>query len=61
MTMNKKLISMLDDLETISDELTPWEVDFVDSVGRQVEDGRKLSDKQMETLRKLHERKFLGW
>lgn len=59
--MDRKLIGILDDLASIAESLTPWEVDFVNSVGRQVEDVRGLSDKQMETLRKLHERKFLGW
>lgn len=59
--MDRKLVAMLDDLDSISDRLTPWEVEFVDSIGRQVEDGRKLSDKQAETLKRIHERKFLGW
>lgn len=49
-------LTMLEDCETRSEKLTDWECDFVDSLQRQLADGRRPSQKQIETLDNIWER-----
>ena len=43
-------------MEHFADHLSPWEYDFVLSVGTQRDDGRTLSDKQRAVLDRIFER-----
>jgi hypothetical protein len=45
---------LIDDLDAYDDRLTPWEIDFVESIRLQLRAGRKLSEAQIETLEKVH-------
>ena len=47
---------MLDDCEKREERLTDWERGFVDSLRRQIEQGRRPSAKQIETLDSTWER-----
>lgn len=49
-------ITLLDDCEKRSERLTEWECGFVDSLRRQIEEGRRPSVKQIEALDKAWER-----
>lgn len=48
------LKEMIADLETPSRELTKWEEEFVASILEQINEGRKLSERQREVLRRIH-------
>jgi len=47
---------MLEDCEKRSEKLTDWECGFVDSLQRQLAEGRRPSAKQIETLDTIWER-----
>lgn len=47
---------MVAELCEIDEGLTPWEVEFVESIAAQVERGRELSDKQRSTAERIMER-----
>ena len=49
-------LTMLEDCEMRSEKLTDWECGFVDSLQRQLADGRRPSQKQIETLDNIWER-----
>ena len=49
-------LELLDDCEKRSEKLSDWECGFVDSLLRQIEDGRRPSAKQVETLDNCWER-----
>ena len=40
----------------VEEGLTGWELDFADSIAKQVEAGRELSDKQREKIEQILER-----
>ena len=42
--------TLLDDCEKRSERLSDWEAGFVDSLQRQIAEGRRPSPKQVETL-----------
>jgi len=48
--------TLLDDCEKREERLTDWERGFVDSLGRQLAEGRRPSPKQVETLDGIWER-----
>lgn len=48
--------TLLEDCEKRSEKLTDWELGFVDSLQRQITDGRRPSQKQIETLDTIWER-----
>lgn len=48
--------TLLDDCEKREERLTDWERGFVDSLRRQIEQGRRPSPKQTETLDTVWER-----
>lgn len=48
--------TMLDDCEKRSERLTEWELGFVDSLQRQLADGRRPTAKQIETLDRVWEK-----
>jgi hypothetical protein len=49
-------LTQLDDSEKRESQLTDWERGFVDSLRRQIEQGRPPSAKQIETLDNIWER-----
>lgn len=55
-TWADEYVTMLDDCEKRSEKLTGWECSFVDSMQRQIADGRRPSAKQVETLDIIWER-----
>lgn len=55
-TWADEYMTLLDDCEKRSEKLSDWECEFVDSLQRQLAEGRRPSAKQIETLDKLWER-----
>lgn len=51
-TLSDEYLTMLDDCEQREERLTDWERGFVDSLRSQIEQGRRPSAKQIETLDK---------
>lgn len=49
-------ITLLDDCEKREERLTDWERGFVDSLRRQIEQDRRPTTKQIETLDTIWER-----
>ena len=49
-------LTLLDDCEKREERLTDWERGFVDSLRRQIEHGRRPSQKQIESLDSMWER-----
>lgn len=49
-------LTMLADCEKRESRLTDWERGFVDSLTRQIEQGRRPTQKQIETLDNIWER-----
>lgn len=49
-------LTLLEDCEKREDRLSDWEREFVDSLGRQIAQGRRPSVKQIETLDTIWER-----
>lgn len=44
-------------MEEASDKLSSWEIDFVESIDRQLRGGRVLSQKQEEILERIYAEK----
>ena len=55
-TWQDEYVTLLDDCERREERLSDWERTFVDSVHRQIEQGRRPSAKQVETLDNCWER-----
>ena len=55
-TWADEYITQLDDSEKRQDRLTDWEVNFIDSLRRQLEAGRRLTANQVEKLDDIWER-----
>ncbi len=55
-TWADEYLTLLDDCEAREECLTDWERGFVDSLRRQIEQGRRPSQKQIESLDKAWER-----
>lgn len=49
-------LTLLEDCENRSEHLTDWERNFVDSLGRQIKEGRRPTPKQIETLDNIWEK-----
>lgn len=43
-------IELIEDCERRSEKLSDWELSFIDSLRRQIEGGRRPSEKQIEKL-----------
>lgn len=52
----QEYLTLLEDCEKREERLTDWERGFVDSLTKQIENGRIPSLKQVETLDKVWER-----
>jgi hypothetical protein len=47
---------LIEDCENREEKLSDWERGFIDSVGKQLAEGRSLTDKQVERLEEIWER-----
>lgn len=56
MTDHDEHQQMVTDCENRESKLTDWERSFIDSISRQLADGRRLSEKQAERLDAIWER-----
>lgn len=56
MTDRAEQAQLIEDCENREDKLSDWERGFIDSIGRQMADGRALTDKQVERLEEIWER-----
>ena len=56
MTTHDEHLQMVEDCETRESKLTDWERSFIDSLSRQLADGRRLSEKQADRLDDIWER-----
>lgn len=50
MTDRTEQAQLIEDCETRESRLSDWEAQFIDSIKRQLEDGRGLSEKQSDLL-----------
>ena len=55
-TWAEEYVTLLEDCEKRSEKLTDWELGFVDSLQRQLADGRRPTAKQIETLDRVWEK-----
>lgn len=55
-TWQDEYVTLLDDCEQREERLTDWERGFVDSLRRQIEQGRRPTPKQIEALDRAWER-----
>ena len=55
-TWQDEYITLLDDCEQREERLSDWERGFVDSLRRQIEQGRRPTPKQIEALDRAWER-----
>lgn len=55
-TWADEYLTLLEDCEKRSESLSDWELGFVDSLQRQLAEGRRPSPKQVETLDNIWER-----
>ena len=56
MTSTDEALQMISDCEARESRLSEWEAGFIDSISKQVEKGRSLTDKQDETLNRIWEK-----
>lgn len=56
MSNHDENMTMVQDCENRESKLTDWERTFIDSIRRQLESGRGLSEKQRESLDQVWER-----
>lgn len=54
--MSDDMAQMIEDCENRESKLSEWEQRFISSISRQLERGRGLSVKQVETLETIWER-----
>jgi len=55
-TWADEYLTLLDDCERRSDKLSDWECGFVDSLQRQLAEGRRHTEKQIETHDRVWEK-----
>ena len=55
-TWQDEYVTLLDDCEQREERLSEWERGFVDSLRRQIEQGRRPTPKQIEALDRAWER-----
>ena len=53
MTTQAEALQMIADCEARKSRLSEWEAGFIDSLSKQIERGRSLTEKQDETLNKI--------
>lgn len=53
---SEEYLTLTDDCEKRSEKLSEWELQFIDSLRRQIEDGRMPTRNQIEKLDEIWER-----
>lgn len=53
---SSEYVRMIEDCEKRDTRLTDWETDFIDSLGRQLAEGRRPTPKQIEVLDRIWEK-----
>ena len=53
--------SMINDLDEITDLLSDWEVNFIESISDKLDNGYQLTTSQLGKLKSIHEQRYLGW
>lgn len=53
MTTQEEALQMIADCESRESRLSEWEAGFIDSISKQIERGRTLTEKQDETLNRI--------
>ena len=53
MNTQEEALQMIADCEARESRLSEWEAGFIDSLSKQIERGRSLTEKQDETLNKI--------
>ena len=53
MTSTDEALQMISDCEARESRLTEWEAGFIDSLSKQLDRGRSLTEKQDETLNRI--------
>lgn len=43
------------------EKLSPWEAQFIESVGDQLDQNRALSERQRSIISRIHAERILGW
>jgi hypothetical protein len=56
MSTPEEINQMIHDIEQRESRLSPWEADFVDSISKQVGEGKTLTQKQDERLEAIWEK-----
>ena len=56
MSDQEEIIAMINDCAEREGKLTDWEREFISSIHDQIDNGRKLSDRQIEILDEAWER-----
>lgn len=54
MITRDECLGMLDDIDNHGSGLTDWEIEFTDSLMKQLEAGKDPSDKQCATVKRIH-------
>jgi hypothetical protein len=50
-------LEKVEEIQEIADEIcTSWEIDFLESLREQLADGRKISERQEETLERIYKK-----
>lgn len=55
MQLTDEIMQLIEDCEHRSERLDDWSVNFIDSIRRQVEGGRRLTANQVEKLSEIWE------
>ena len=55
-TIGQKLKTIIEAVDMCCLELTQWEIDFIDSITIQIEQGKELSWKQSKTINRIWKR-----
>ena len=61
MSTTTKEQRLIDECLDCSERLTPWEEQFLESIQSSLEKFGSLTDKQRQTLSKIHEQRVMGW
>ena len=60
MTSTDEALQMISDCEARESRLTEWEASFIDSLSKQLDRGRSLTEKQDETLNRIWDKATEG-
>jgi hypothetical protein len=53
------ILAMIAEIEAVESKLTPWEREFISSVGDHIGNGRKASEKQLSIIQRIYDEKVV--